>query len=206
MKIKVALLSILAITFTSTLQAKEKNLVKNGNFSGSNIDPWHLGITKKYGDEAPYKTRKHAIHFTDLKPLNLKYLTLTQLIEIKKGKSYQISFDAQIAEDSEGQIKVAVGRPGFARPKQDSDGYDHLKPTTFNPETEWKTFTYTFSGVYKTNNKDVKKKGTKELKKKWKALGTGTDPEIAPTWIIFNLGAMKGELFIRNVKIVEVKK
>lgn len=196
----------LAIAFAPSLHAKEKNLVKNGGFSSKNIEPWHLGITQKYGEKAPYKTQKHAIHFTDLKPLNLKYLTLSQYIEIKSGTSYQVTFDAQIAKDTEGKITMAVGRPGYARPRQKSDQYDHLKPVTFIPETEWKTFTYTFSGVYKTDNKDAKKKGTKELKKKWKAIGTNTDPGVAPSWIIFNLGAIKGELSLRNVNIVEVKK
>ncbi len=206
MKTKLALLSILAIAFTPTLQAKEKNLVEKGDFSGRNLEPWHLGVTKKYDEEAPYKTQKHAIHFTDLKPTGLKYLTLSQYIEIKKGKSYQVSFDVKIAEGTEGKISMSVGRPGFAQPMQESDVYDHLKPLKFVPETEWKTFTYTFSGVYKTDNKDAKKKGRKELKEKWKKIGTGTDPGVAPSWIIFNLGAMKGELFLRNVKVVEVKK
>ena len=102
---------------------------------------------------------------------------------------------------------MGIGRPGFARPKQKSDDYDHLKPVKFVATTEWSSFSYDFTGNYKTDNAKAKKAGkkVKTLKAKWVKIGAGTDPGVAPTWIVFNLGAVEGEISLRNVKVVEVK-
>ncbi len=195
--------------------AGRKDIVKNGDFGSRKLEYWQLfGNENKYGKKITPKISKHSITCSGLIWASPGYLTLSQYVHIEKGKKYKLTFESKIEPGSEGEVFAFLRRPPYAKVKgKKTKGKDrlthHIKPTQFTPTTEWTPVTIEFTGVYQTDNGDLAKRGPKQkaaLKKdkaKWK--NVGTDPGIAPTLLVFQLGGIKGGVSLRKVVIVEVK-
>jgi len=198
--------------------AGSKDIVHNGDFRSKKLEYWQLsGSKNKYGKKITPKISKHSITCSELILASPRYLILSQYVNIEKGKKYKLTFEAKIGEGTEGEAFAFLRRPTYAKVKGNRNvkrkdrGYEthHIKPTQYKPTTEWKPFTIEFTGLYKTDNGDLVKRGPKQKealkkdKEKWKNMGT--DPGIAPTLLVFQLGGLKGEISIRKVSIVEVK-
>lgn len=210
--LKILTISSALILGTGLVQAKPakgkkgKNLVTNGDFSRSKLKMWLVGITTKYGQDLDHKVSKKSIHFKEIKQMKPKYVTLGQYLDIKKGKKYQVSFETKTSADLRGRFNFNIGRPGFARFNKKVD-YDHTRgKIAFS--TDWKETKINFEGEYNTDNKNYagrKVKG-KDEKKVWELLDKKTGREIGPTWIVFNLGGVEGDVYIRNVVVRELPK
>jgi len=202
--------SLLVIS-PSILQAKPtkkaKNLVHNGDFSSSKLKMWLVGVTKKYGQELDHKVTKKTIHFKEIREMSPKYVTLGQYVDIQKGKTYQVSFDTKTSPEMKGAFNFNIGRPGFARLDKKIKTYDHVKSKLASSK-DWKTTTITFTGAYDTDNKDYAGRKVKGADEKivWTALDKETNSAKGPTWIVFNLGGVSGDVHIQNVVIKEVPK
>ncbi|BDS05082.1 hypothetical protein NT6N_01220 [Oceaniferula spumae] len=202
-RLSVALFSSLTVVSL----AAEKNLVENGDFGSKKLKSWEVGVTKKYGQDLDYDIKNKGIHFKAINGASPKYVTLSQYIEIKKGKKYRVSFEAMMGKEAKGKTTMSIGRPGFARPLKTADHYDHLSSEKFEAKTEWTKFSYEFTGTYDSDNKEAMQKDFKASKAKavWKEKEQGSPVLVAPTWIVFNLGGIDGDFSLRNVMVVEVE-
>ncbi len=200
-KIIVVLVSVFSLFTTSSA----KDIVENGSFK-KELKNWELGVTKKYGQELKPTFSRDGIEFVGIDGPSPKYVTLSQYIDLKKGETYKLTFSAKANDGVDGKATVQVGRPGFARPKQNKEAYDHLKSQKIKLGSEWKTYEFTFTTIYKTDNKDATDEDFKAsvAKKEWLALKT--DPGKAPTQVCFNLGALQGDFSLKEVQISVVKK
>lgn len=199
----------LAVTCSPTLHAKkpeDKNLVENGTFKGSKIKPWIFVNPKSYGKTIRPKTTKSVFTISGLESKAAHYLALHQYIDLEMGATYTLTFDCKMGKESSGKIVLNVGRPRFARPLMRHDAYFHLTNKTVQLDAEWKTYEYTFTTTYKTDNDPVFKRNFDRSKesKRWREIAKN-DPGIAPTHVIFYMGAIDGEASIRNVRIIENK-
>ena len=205
---------IQAVVFSAlitSVTAGRKDIVKNGDFPSRKLEYWQLtGGEKKYGKKIKPKISKHSITLSELILASPGYLTLSEFVHIDKDKKYKLTFEAKMEEGSEGELFVFLRRPHHAKTKAKDGERHHVKRTQYKPTTKWSSFTVEFTGMYQTDNGDLaEKRGPKQReamlkdKAKWKNLGT--DPGIAPTVLVFQLGGFKGETSLRKVKIVEVK-
>ena len=199
-----ALLTFSANSASAKKEKKAKDLITNGDFSSSKLKMWLVGVTEKYGVDLKPKVKKKCIEFNGIVEMSPKYITLGQYVEIEKGKKYEVSFEVKTSENIKGKFSCNIGRPGYARVKKNFKGYDHIR-INLSPANDWSKVTKTFTGLYDTdNNGQEGKKGNDKLKKEWAEKEKGMMLSEAPTWIVFNLGGVKGDVHLRNVTLKEI--
>lgn len=200
---KLLLASLVLVAASSFLSAADDAIVKNGDFKSKRFKYWKLHTSPSYTSKYKYKVSKRQISFENLKGEYAHYLSLSQYVDLKPDTNYTLSFEVKGELNPTKSAVVGVGRPYYAQPKQDVKPYFHLMFRRIEILPEWKTISYDFKTVYKTDNSEVTKRSFDVAGEKKKWASYSSDPGIAPTYLYFGFGQCLGDFEMRDVKIVE---
>ena len=201
---KLIITGLLALGFATWSFAE---LIENGDFADG-VAYWQMGPSGHYGNPDPkFQVVEGALEVTKLHSAHSSYLTISQAVNIRKGKRYKLSYEVKGV--GKGEYGVSIVHP--------SKGRHHTMKKKL-PGPSWTLVEAEFEGSYDTDEKWFKKvrSGTRknELHKgvrttRDKKLGDikklkRADPASRST-LLFGVGSLDSSIAIRNVSIVELK-
>ena len=139
---------------------------------------------------------------SELRDTKQGYLNVAQPITIEEGKTYQLTLEAKSVPDQ--NLGCSIGDHKVAQ----VSGKRHTFKTT-----DWEKISITLDAKITTDSKWFKKAKSHAAKNKLNDKGTtwGSKKRPSPpkdggsTSLAFGIGAIKGEVALRNISLVEVK-
>ncbi len=200
---RLAAATTVALTFATWTSAE---LLENGNFADG-VSYWQVSVAGGYGGPDPmFRVVDGALEGAPLHRADPGYLIIAQAVNIRKGKSYKLSYE--VKGEGEGNYIVSILHV--------FKGKHHAKRAAM-PGTSWEKVESEFVGAYDTDEKWFKKwrKATKD-----NTLKDGRTPRSEdlrdikkakegepPTrsTLRFSIGDLAGSFGVRNVSLVEVE-
>lgn len=181
-------------------------LVENGNFARG-VNDWQVSLSPHYGGVDPKASVDEGeLRFSGLQSVRDVYYTVYQPVDIREGKRYRLSFEAQ---GGGGFYRVVVRE--FSTRK----GGVHHALKAARPSMSWEKIETEFTGAYDTDQNWLKKMRKVLAKNKVSGAetpnreaiklgsgGEGDDP--SQTLLMFVIGEVSGTFALRNISITEL--
>ena len=178
-------------------------LIKNGDFS-SQVRHWGLMRTPSYGYTNNAEVKDGELHFSKLTGNTPHYFWVGQPVDIDEGKTYRISFEVKGTEGQKyGVILGAPSRRIVNGKRLTIEGDDWKKVevpllSKTGSDTSWVRDTKKIYAKHTLDNGRSIYPG-----KKKPARPDRPDGDKYATLMMFNIGAVTGEIAFRNVSMVE---
>jgi len=194
-------------------------LIENGDFS-KGVNYWRINRHTGYIPTPNIKVSGGVLKFNRLSPLSSSYLTLSTVVNIRKGKTYKLSYD--IKGPAKGRYTLVIGEGAVSdkEKSQKSEASYHYsakgKKAKKDVPDEWTTVEAEFVGKHDTMKSWFDKaraslKGNKLKDDRTGKVNSKAQEEVdfddrpCMSRLGFKIGSLEGELSLRNISIVEVE-
>lgn len=181
-------------------------LVENGNFA-QGVNDWQVNLSHDYGGADPEASVDGGeLRFSRLHSVRDVYYTVYQPVDIREGRRYRLSFEAQ---GGGGSYRVVIRELSLKQ-----GGIHHaIRPAS--PSASWEKVEAEFTGAYDTDQDWLKKmrklmgknklKGPSTPNREAASLGSGGEGDgPSRSLLIFAIGEVFGTFSLRNISITEI--
>jgi len=200
------LVSMVAVMGLATLSLQAGDMLKNSGLS-KDLNYWMFRTTSGYVPKPKIELRGGVLSGSKCSPLTGYYLTLHQVVNIREGKRYKLTYEAR--GKGGGTYRVLCGQSKGESPKR-----YHLSSKKLKLTEDWTSVEEEFVGKFDTDAKWHRKvlsscksnklKNGQAHNPKTKLLEGVDEDEPNHSTLMFQMGALEGEFALRNISLVEL--
>jgi hypothetical protein len=205
---KRVLVSMVAVMGLATLSLQAGDVLKNPDFS-KDLNYWMFRATSGYVPKPRVELRGGVLSGSKCSPLTAHYLSLHQVVNIREGKRYKLTYEAK--GKGGGHYRVLCGQA-----KGESTKRFHLDSKKQKLTEDWTSVEEEFVGKFDTDatwyrkvlsscKSNKLKNGQAYNRETMRLVGKDEDEdEPSHSTLRFQLGALEGEFALRNISLVEL--